>query len=70
MAVEGGTNGTATTIPLVGNSAFTAANGKRTVTLTLTWTNDDENNEDDTDTGIAAGTLTIPVTLTARQHIG
>ena len=63
------TSGTAQTINLVGNSAFTAANGKKTVTLTLTWANDDENNEDDTATGIAAPTLTIPVTLTAKQHI-
>ncbi len=69
-AVEGGTPGSTTTIPLVSNSAFTSSNGKKKVTLTLTWTNDDENNADDTATGIAGGTLTIPVTLTVQQHIG
>ena len=63
------TSGTTQTIALENNSAFTAANGKKTVTLTLTWENDDENNVDDTATGVAAPTLTIPVTLTAKQHI-
>lgn len=69
-AVEGGTQGTTTTIPLVNNAAFTEDNGKKKVTLTLTWTNDDQNNADDTATGIAGGTLTVPVTLTVQQHIG
>ena len=69
-AVDGGTPGTAQVIPLVGDTAFTSSNGKKTVTLTLTWENDDTNNPDDTATGIAGGTLTIPVTLTAQQHIG
>lgn len=64
------TSGTSQTIPLENNAAFTAANGKKTVTLTLTWENDDENNVDDTTMGKAAPTLTIPVTLTAKQHIG
>lgn len=64
------TSGTAQTIPLVNNAAFTEDNGKRTVTLTLTWANDDSNNVNDTATGEAAPTLTIPVTLTAKQHIG
>ena len=68
-AVEGGTAGTVQVIPLVNDSAFTASNGKKTVTLTLTWANDDENNADDTSTGITGGTLTIPVTLTVQQHI-
>ena len=57
------------TVPLVGNTAFTASNGKKILELTLTWTNDDENNVDDTTTGEAAPTLTIPVTLTAQQKI-
>ena len=64
------TSGTTHTISLVNNSAFTAENGKKTVTLTLTWDNDDLNNADDTATGVAAPTLTVPVTLTAKQHIG
>ena len=35
-AVDGGTIGSTNYIPLVGNSAFTSSNGKKTVTLTLT----------------------------------
>lgn len=63
------TSGTVQTIALPGGSAFTAANGKKTVTLELTWTNDDNNNPDDSAMGSAAPTITIPVTLTAKQHI-
>lgn len=63
------TSGTSQTINLVNNSAFTETNGKKKVTLTLTWENDEYNNANDTTTGIAAPTLTIPVTLTAQQHI-
>lgn len=71
-AIEGATQGSNTqTIPLVNEQAFTAENGKRKVTLTLTW--EDKNtaaeNEKDTTTGIAGGTLTVPVTLTAVQHV-
>ena len=69
-AVDGGTPGAFQTIPLVNESAFTAANGKKVVTLTLTWANDDQNNADDTETGIAGGTITVPVTMTVQQHIG
>ena len=69
-AVDDGTPGAYQTIPLVNESAFTAANGKKVVTLTLTWANDDQNNADDTETGIAGGTLTVPVTMTVQQHIG
>ena len=71
-AVEGGTVGSSNYIPLVDNSAFTASNGKKKVTLTLTWANDDANNADDTATGMLADgsrTITIPVTLTVQQHI-
>ena len=71
-AVEGGTVGSSNYIPLVDNSAFTASNGKKKVTLTLTWANDDKNNADDTATGMLADgsrTITIPVTLTVQQHI-
>lgn len=63
------TSGTVQTINLVDNAPFTAANGKKTVTLTLTWENDDNNNADDTSMGIDADTIEIPVTLTAKQHI-
>ena len=71
-AVEGGTVGSSNYIPLVGNSAFTASNGKKKVTLTLTWANDNKNNANDTATGMLADgsrTITIPVTLTVQQHI-
>ena len=70
-AVEGGTPGTKATIDLPNGEAFTAANGKKKVTLTLTWTNDDNNNVNDTATGSAAtpATITIPVTLLVEQHI-
>ena len=63
------TSGTSQTIPLVNDSAFTSSNGTKTVTLTLTWENDDNNNADDTTMGTAGGTIEIPVTLTAQQHI-
>ncbi len=71
-SVDGGTVGSTNYIPLVDNSAFTASNGKKKVTLTLTWANDDTNNADDTATGMltdGSRTITIPVTLTAEQHI-
>ena len=71
-AVEGLTVGSSNYIPLVDNSAFTARNGKKKVTLTLTWANDNENNANDTATGMLADgsrTITIPVTLTVQQHI-
>lgn len=63
------TSGTSQTIPLENKAAFTATNGKKKVTLTLTWTNNEDHNENDTALGKAAPTLTIPVTLTAKQHI-
>lgn len=63
------TSGTAQTINLKNNAAFTAENGKKKVTLTLTWTNNEAHNESDTSIGKSAPTLTIPVTLTAKQHI-
>ena len=71
-AVDGGTPGTAQVIPLVDKSAFTAKNGKKTVTLTLTWENSDTDaaKTEDTAVGLAGGKLTIPVTLTVQQHIG
>lgn len=71
-AITGGTAGSVIEIPLENNVAFTAANGKKTVTLTLTWANDDNNNANDTATGMLADssrTITIPVTLTVQQHI-
>ena len=63
------TSGTSQTIALQNNAAFTSSNGKKTVTLTLTWTNNESHNANDTSLGEAAPTLTIPVTLTAKQHI-
>ena len=69
--LEDGTIGSSNYIQ-VGESAFTAENGKKKVTLTLTWQNDDDNNADDTATGEledGSRTLTIPITLTVQQHI-
>lgn len=63
------TSGTSQTINLINNEAFTSTNGKKTVVLTVTWENDDNNNPDDTTMGTAGGTISIPVTLTAKQHI-
>lgn len=40
-----------------------------TVTVTLGWTNDEELNVADTANGVAGGTVIIPVTVTASQHI-
>ena len=56
-------------VDLPSGAAFTSANGKKDLVLTIEWTNDDNNNADDTSTGEDAPTLTIPVTLTAQQHI-
>ena len=63
------TSGKPQLIELENNSAFTAANGKKTITLTLEWKNDDENNADDTQMGVDAGTIVVPVTFEARQHL-
>lgn len=63
------TSGVPQLINLENDSAFTAANGKKIVTLKLEWTNDNENNADDTTMGTAGGTLTIPVRFEAKQHI-
>ena len=41
-----------------------------TMTVTVEWDNeDDENNAADTANGVQGGTITIPVTVTAMQHI-
>ena len=59
-------------IPLVNDSAFTESNGKKTLTIAIEWENDDENNALDTAVGTATQaerTISIPVTLTAQQHI-
>lgn len=46
-------------------------NAKVEVTITVTWPNvDGTNDTTDTTDGEAAATLTIPVTVTAKQHIG
>ena len=41
--------------------------GEVTVTITVTWTNNDDHNV--SDTAAAGNTLTIPVKLTAKQHV-
>lgn len=64
-----GTDDTTGTISLVDDKAFTAENGKVTITVKLTWANDDAKNVSDTTVGETGGTLTLPVTLTLKQHI-
>ena len=69
-----GVEGNSTTVNLVENKAFTADNGKITLTVTLTW--EDKNTPAYNATDTALGTdedttqITIPVTITAEQHIG
>ena len=48
----------------------TALSGSVEMTITLTWTNNDAHNASDTTLGKAGNTITIPVTVTAQQHIG
>ena len=38
--------------------------------IIATWTNDEANNTNDTSFGTSTDTITIPVTVTAKQHIG
>ena len=64
-----GVEDTTGTIKLVNENAFTANNGKVTITITLTWTNNDEHNVSDTAVGEAATSLEFPVTLKLQQHI-
>lgn len=64
------TSGTSQLIQLPSGQAFSGTNAHKTVTLTLTWENNDNNNENDTNMGVNYPTFTIPVTLTAQQHIG
>ena len=71
MTVDGTTytSGNAATFALPNGNAFTAANGKKTVKLTLTWENSDSRNASDTAAGKAANTITLPINITAQQHI-
>lgn len=53
------------------NAGKTAiADNSVTLVITATWVNNESNNANDTTYGEAHGTLTIPVTVTAKQHIG
>lgn len=53
------------------NAGKTAiADSEVELVITATWVNDEDNNANDTTYGTAAGQLTIPVTVTAKQHIG
>ena len=51
--------------------AKVTSNTKIAARITVTWTHheDTTHNTADTANGVAAGTITIPVTVTARQHI-
>jgi len=40
------------------------------LTISVIWENNDLNNAEDTLDGVAAKTLTLPITVTAQQHIG
>ena len=57
-----------TTVAL--NAGKTAISSN-TVTLVITveWANNEANNSNDTTYGVAHGTIAIPVTVTAKQHI-
>lgn len=55
------------TISIPETLADVQANKKVTVTVTVTWTNGDD--AADTDNGVEADPITVPVTVTAQQHI-
>lgn len=69
-ATVNGTTDTTGKIALIDDKAFTADNGKVKITVKLTWKNNDEHNVSDTTVGTAGDTLTLPITLTLKQHIG
>ena len=71
MTVDGNTYtaGNAAKIALPDGQAFNSTNGKKTVKLTLTWDNSEDRNATDTAAGEAASTVTVPITVTAQQHI-
>ena len=58
-------------VDLTGTEVATAIS-TNTVTLvvTATWANNEANNANDTTFGEAGGSISIPVTVTAKQHIG
>ena len=57
---------------MIALNAGKTAISTNTVTLVITaeWANNESNNANDTTYGSTHGTLTIPVTVTAKQHIG
>lgn len=58
-----------TTIGL--NAGLTAISSNSvTLVVTATWVNNEANNSNDTSFGEAGGSISIPVTVTAKQHIG
>ena len=66
------TSGNTVVVALPGGSAFNATNGTKRLRLTIEWTNDDTNNAADTAVGTSTAeerSISIPVTLTAQQHI-
>lgn len=53
------------------NSGKTAIEtAETTLVITATWANDEANNAEDTTFGEAGNPITIPVTVTVKQHIG
>lgn len=57
---------------LSGTIPYAATNMKKTVVLKVTWDGDDNDIpvKDTSDKGMAGKDITIPVTVTAKQHIG
>ena len=57
---------------LTGTINYAATNMKATIRLAVTWTgsNSDNSTKDNADLGMAGSTVTIPVTVTAKQHLG
>ena len=64
-------NFTVTGSDLTGTINYSATSGQmeKTVVLNVTWTAQDETAQNAADVGIAGQTVSIPVTVTASQHI-
>ena len=67
---------TATLTPATGTIAYNAAEQKATLTLTVAWAGTDDSTADpadvinNADTALNGATITVPVTLTAKQVVG
>ena len=64
---------TATLSPSTGTIAYNAQSHTATLTLTVTWAGTDDSDTDtvnDADTALEGATITVPVTLVAKQVVG